>query len=109
MDSVLQVLGWLLLALGAVFAVPALVALIARRHPGGRGAHRSDARPNRAKAWSDLGAGTSAMAIGLSDVAGRAAHGVLWWLVNAPLLTIVILNLALWLRPRVLRRRARLQ
>src|SRR5580704_18675236 len=77
MDSVLQVLGWLLLALGAVFAVPALVALIARRHPGSRGAHRSDARPNRAKAWSDLGAGTSAMAIGLSDVAGRAAHGVL--------------------------------
>jgi hypothetical protein len=109
MDSVLQVLGWLLLALGAVFAVPALVALIARRHPGGRGAHRSDARPKRAEAWSALGAGTIAMAIGLSDVAGRAAHGALWWLVNAPLLTVVLMNVALWLRPRVLRRRARLQ
>jgi hypothetical protein len=109
MDSVLQVLGWLCLGLGALFAVPALVALIALRHPGHRGAHRGDPGSKRAEARSDLGACTTAMAVGLSDVAGRAAHGALWWLVTAPLFTIVLINLTLWLRPRVRRRRARLQ
>ncbi len=76
MDSVLEVLGWLCLGLGALFAVPALFALIAARHRGHRGAHRGDAGPKRAEAWSELRGGTIGMAIGLSDVAGRAAHGV---------------------------------
>jgi hypothetical protein len=106
---VLEILGWLCLGLGGLLAPPALYALIAARHRGHRGAHSSDPGAKRSEAWSDLGACTGAMAVGLSDVVGRAAHGALWWLVNVPLFTIVIINLALWLRPRVLRRRARLQ
>jgi hypothetical protein len=88
MSSLLEVLAWLCIGLGAALTALPLTT------------KRNDGRGMRAAAWPEFCVGLSGVSVGLS-LLGMRTHGTVPWLFSIPLFTMVILNLALWIRSRI--------
>jgi cobalamin synthase len=94
MSSLLDVLAWLCIGLGAVFTALPLRALA--RSPSAHGA-------KKANTWAELRAGLSGVSVGLALFALRT-HGPVSWLLSIPVFAMVTLIVALWTRSRIRRR-----
>jgi hypothetical protein len=97
------VLGWLCLGFGIAFSVPDLIKIGRRNWPGTEESARAAARN---ETWRSLRHNLMAAGVGLA-ILGSHKNGALSWAYGVPLLTLVTLNTALWLRTRIRTRMSR--
>jgi hypothetical protein len=95
--TALTVLAWLCIGFGTALCIPELVKITRGNWPG---ADRSAQLAARSESWRDLRRNLAATTVGLS-IFGLHQHGVLNWVLGAPLLAMVPLNIAWWLTSRI--------
>jgi hypothetical protein len=94
MSSLLEVLAWACVGMGAAFTALPLRTLTKKN---------SWRWTKTVEAWSELRSGLTGVAVGVA-LLGTRTHGTAYWLMSIPLLTMVTLDLALWIRSRIRRR-----
>ena len=98
MSVFIEVLAWIVMAIGGVAIVVTLISLEAARH--GRNHRHGRAMP-LAEAWSDLRTSLPLVVIGVSLLGSGWQPGTPgWWLPQVPLLATMTLYLGTWIWSR---------
>ena len=98
MSVFIEILAWVVIAIGGVAIVVTLISLEAARH--GRN-HRHGRVMPFAEAWSDLHSFLPLLVMGVSLLGYRWQPGTPgWWLPQVPLLTATTLYLGTWIWSR---------
>jgi hypothetical protein len=105
MSTLVRVLAWLCIGLGALYSAEKLARLVRSR---GARKQRGERPPTASEAWSSIRTYVLTAAVGLSVLGNQwKFYTAKWWLAQLPLFALLTLYLASWIRSRIRRRSGR--